>query len=91
MEFLGHDINVHGASPLASKVQAIVDLPQPTTIKGLGNSWDVSRGKALQVFDSELLRMYIGRALQVVDRELLEIYLGVKHFGSLIRNSWGCN
>ena len=35
MAFLGHDMNVHGSSPLASKVQAIVDLPQPTTIKGL--------------------------------------------------------
>ena len=35
---------------------------------------DVSRGKALQVFD----------------RELLGMYLGVKHFRSLIGNSWGC-
>ena len=28
-------MNVHGASSLASKVQAIVDLPQPTIIKGV--------------------------------------------------------
>ena len=35
MEFLGHDINVYGVSPLSSKVQVILDRPQPTTIKGL--------------------------------------------------------
>ena len=35
MEFLDHDLNVHGVSSLANKVQAIMDLPQPTSIKGL--------------------------------------------------------
>lgn len=35
IEFLGHEINVQGASPLPSKVQAILDFAPPSTIKGL--------------------------------------------------------
>ncbi len=40
----------------------------------IGTLRDVSRGKALQVFDMELLGMG----------------LGLKHFRSLIGNSWRC-
>uniref|UniRef100_A0A5S6QAW0 RNA-directed DNA polymerase n=1 Tax=Trichuris muris TaxID=70415 RepID=A0A5S6QAW0_TRIMR len=35
IDFLGHHIDQHGATPLASKVDAIRNFPKPTTVKGL--------------------------------------------------------
>lgn len=35
VEFLGHRISPTGVSPLPSKVKAVAQFPQPTTIKGL--------------------------------------------------------
>jgi len=35
IDFLGHRISCHGATPLPDKVQAIRSFPKPTTVKGL--------------------------------------------------------
>ena len=35
IEFLGHRITANGATPLPGKVKAIVNFPQPKTVKGL--------------------------------------------------------
>ena len=35
LEFLGHCLDKHGASPLPSKMQAVVEFPAPDTVKGL--------------------------------------------------------
>ena len=35
LEFLRHRIDKHGASPLLSKIQAVVEFPAPDIVKGL--------------------------------------------------------
>ena len=35
IDFLGHHVDQHGASPLPEKVKAILDFRQPNTVKGM--------------------------------------------------------
>lgn len=39
MDFRGHHITPNGAMPLPSKVEAIRQLPHPTTVKALHEFW----------------------------------------------------
>ncbi|XP_066940942.1 uncharacterized protein [Macrobrachium rosenbergii] len=97
VDFLGHEISPGGVRPLASKVEAVVRFPTPTSIKGVREFLGmVNCGVVLEqvVNGAPQPIAFFSRKLSLTkscystfDRELFVVYQAVRHFKFLLEGT----